>query len=163
MFQNPVWRKLLSHVVPISGTVKCSTLLTSLLVVYECWHLHGSESNVVESVQGRWAEAPCSENQRVLHLRHHHLKHWCALRNVCWAPLLFDRDCQPIQETKGIINYADYTTVLGLISNDDKQAHRREIGSSWLLLLLRTSPGPQSSHITSREQRSSTSWGELLK
>jgi hypothetical protein len=43
------------------------------------------------------------------------------------SPLLFTHDCSPIHNSNSIIKFADDTTVLGLIRNNDESAYREEV------------------------------------
>ncbi|KAM7003411.1 uncharacterized protein LKV04_004454 [Tautogolabrus adspersus] len=66
----------------------------------------------------------------------------CVLSPFLYS--LFTHDCRPVHESNTIIKFADDTTVIGLISNNDETAYREEVQhlAAWCAdnnLLLNTS------------------------
>ena len=55
----------------------------------------------------------------------------CVLSPLLYA--LFTYDCEATCSSNAILKFADDTTILGLISNNDETAYREEIGdlASW--------------------------------
>ena len=53
----------------------------------------------------------------------------CILSPLLYS--LFTHDCMAMHASNSIIKFADDTTVVGLVPNNDKTAYRGEVRASW--------------------------------
>ncbi|XP_075935394.1 uncharacterized protein LOC142935136 [Anarhichas minor] len=61
-------------------------------------------------------------------INNHHPEHWCTTGLLSPALFtLFTQDCSPTYSSNTIVKFADDTTVVGLISNNDETHYRQEV------------------------------------
>lgn len=68
---------------------------------------------------------PSMLRQATAALRPLHSKQGCVLGPFIYT--LFTHDCKPMYRSQSIIKFADYTTAIGLISDNDESVYREEV------------------------------------
>ncbi|KAI5615474.1 gastrula zinc finger protein XlCGF28.1-like [Silurus asotus] len=88
-------------------------------------HLNDSLPSTLNSHQFAYRSNRSTEDARQLSIYYHHSIQGCVLSLFLYS--LFTPVCRPVNGSNSIIKFADDTTVIGLITNNEETAYREEI------------------------------------